>query len=237
MALSMAASSTFNAGLAGLERPVNAKSQARGAMTVCAAAARKQNVRAATAAKSGNTMAYVKTLPGVSAPFGDVFDPMNLIERTSVAEMRRYREAEITHSRVAMLAALGFLVGEQLEDFPLFFNFDGNVTGPAITQFQQVGQGFWEPLVLVIGICEAYRVAVGWASPSTGINTLKEDYDMGDLGYDPLGIRPTDADELFALQTKELNNGRLAMVGIAGMIVQEFNGGQEIFQHWTSSRL
>ena len=71
----------------------------------------------------------VKSLPGITAPFGDVFDPMNLIDRTSVAEMRRYREAEITHGRVAMLASLGFLVGEQLEDFPLFFNFDGNITG------------------------------------------------------------------------------------------------------------
>ena len=30
----------------------------------------------------------------------------------------------------AMLAALGFVVGEQLEDFPAFMNWDGSVTGP-----------------------------------------------------------------------------------------------------------
>ena len=29
--------------------------------------------------------------------------------------------------RVSMLAALGFIVGEQLEDFPAFFNFDGHI--------------------------------------------------------------------------------------------------------------
>ena len=102
--------------------------------------------------------------------------------------------------------------------------------GPAITQFQQVGQGFWEPLVLFIGIAETYRVAVGWAPPREGYNTLQADYNMGDLGYDPLNIRPTDAGELKEMQTKELNNGRLAMIGIAGMIVQEFNN-QEIFEH------
>eukprot|EP00976_Prorocentrum_cordatum_P041884 848798-Prorocentrum_minimum.AAC.1 len=36
-----------------------------------------------------------------------------------------------------MLAALGFIIGEQLEDFPAFFNFDGSITGPAIFHFQQ----------------------------------------------------------------------------------------------------
>ncbi len=33
------------------------------------------------------------------------------------------------HGRVSMLAALGFIVGEQLQDFPLFFNWDGRVSG------------------------------------------------------------------------------------------------------------
>ncbi len=45
-----------------------------------------------------------------------------------------------------MLAALGFLVGEQLESFPIFLNADGHVTGPAINHFQQVearGAIFW----------------------------------------------------------------------------------------------
>ena len=31
-----------------------------------------------------------------------------------------------------MLAALGFIVGEQLEDFPAFVNFDGHITGTPI---------------------------------------------------------------------------------------------------------
>lgn len=37
-----------------------------------------------------------------------------------------------------MLAALGFVIGENLEDFPAFLNFDGAVTGPAIRHFQQI---------------------------------------------------------------------------------------------------
>lgn len=46
-----------------------------------------------------------------------------------------------------MLAALGFVVGEQLEDFPAFMNWDGDVAGPAIYQFQQIEDKrplFWE---------------------------------------------------------------------------------------------
>jgi len=31
------------------------------------------------------------------------------------------------------------------------------------------------------------------------------------------------------LQTKEINNGRLAMIGIAGMVGQELATGQKIF--------
>lgn len=55
--------------------------------------------------------------------------------------------------------------------------------GPAIYQFQQVRQGFWEPLLVVIGLAESYRVSVGWATPtSTGFNALKDEYAPGTLG-------------------------------------------------------
>ena len=33
------------------------------------------------------------------------------------------------------------------------------------------------------------------------------------------------------MQTRELNNGRLAMIGIAGFVVQELVNGREIFEH------
>jgi light-harvesting complex I chlorophyll a/b binding protein 1 len=135
-----------------------------------------------------------------------------------------------------MLASLGFVVGENLEDFPAFYNFDGHIAGPAIYQFQQVearGAIFWEPLVLAIGLAEAWRVAVGWASPTgTGFNSLKEDYELGNLLFDPLGLKPTDAEELKVMETKELNNGRLAMIAIAAFTVQELKApGTEVFEH------
>lgn len=33
-------------------------------------------------------------------------------------DVRRWRESEVTHGRVAMLAALGFIAQEQLIDWP-----------------------------------------------------------------------------------------------------------------------
>jgi light-harvesting complex I chlorophyll a/b binding protein 1 len=195
------------------------------------AVARKAFVVKAEGEKD-EAVAYCKTLPGISAPFPDMFDPAGLLATATVEDVRRYREAELTHGRVAMLASLGFVVGEQLEDFPAFMNIDGNITGPAINQFQQVQSGFWVPLVIAIGVCEAYRVSVGWARPdSSGVNKLLPEYEMGDLGFDPLGLAPTDPAELKEKKTRELNNGRLAMIAIAGFVTQEFVNNTEIFQH------
>lgn len=39
--------------------------------------------------------------------------------------------------------------------------------------------------------------------------------------FDPLNLKPDSEEEFNALQTKELNNGRLAMISIAGFVAQE----------------
>jgi light-harvesting complex I chlorophyll a/b binding protein 1 len=177
-----------------------------------------------------STLDYAKQMPGVTAPFSEVFDPLNFTENISVPELRRWRESEITHGRVAMLATLGFLVQEQVENtgagpFP-------HVAGPAIVHFQQVeskGAIFWEPLVFAIGLAEAYRAQVGWQYPtSSGFNKLREDYEPGNLGFDPLGLLPSDPAEKKDMQSREINNGRLAMIGIAGFVAQELLSKDEI---------
>merc|ERR1712054_625026 len=59
----------------------------------------------------------VKDLAGITAPLG-FFDPVGFTEGKSEGKIRFYREVEIKHGRVGMLAALGFLVGENFH--PLF---------------------------------------------------------------------------------------------------------------------
>jgi light-harvesting complex I chlorophyll a/b binding protein 1 len=43
----------------------------------------------------------------------------------------------------------------------------------------------------------------------------------GDIGFDPLGLKPKTDEAFNVMVTKELNNGRLAMFAAIGMIGQE----------------
>ena len=59
---------------------------------------------------------------------------------------------------------------------------------------------------------------------SSGCNPLlmlQDDYEPGNLGFDPLGLKPTNPAALKDLQTRELNNGRLAMLSIIAFWLQE----------------
>ncbi|CAM9671883.1 unnamed protein product [Pylaiella littoralis] len=165
---------------------------------------------------------YVATLPG--APFGDgkIFDPLGLSDGAAPGEIKKWREAEIKHGRVAMLASLGVLVAEEYH--PFFMGPD--YIGPAVDHFQEISAQypeFWAFSLLGMAFIEYNTITTAFDTPSavTGEGGLKEDYSPGDLGFDPLGIKPQDEEALEVMQTKELNNGRLAMIGIAGMLVQE----------------
>jgi hypothetical protein len=108
--------------------------------------------------------AFCYGLPGNIAPFGD-FDPLGLGEGVKSgyddpkAEMMRWREAELTHGRVSMLAALGFLVQESFH--PLF---GGAIEGAAINQIPQLPSEYWALLITGIGFAEKHRINVGWCS-------------------------------------------------------------------------
>ena len=50
---------------------------------------------------------------------------------------------------------------------------------------------------------------------------LCDDHCPGDVGFDLLGLKPTDPAEFAKMQTKELQHGCLAVLAAAGVIVQE----------------
>merc|ERR1740127_117492 len=77
--------------------------------------------------------AFAQTLPGITGPLG-FFDPIGFCsDETDASEgkIRFYREVEVKHCRVAMLAALGFPIAEQFH--PLFATDDA----PSFSAFQQ----------------------------------------------------------------------------------------------------
>jgi len=158
------------------------------------------------------------------------FDPLGFSTDISGGKLLFYREVELKHGRVAMLATLGILVAEQFH--PLF---GGDIDVPAYLAFQQTPlQSFWPAVVAAIAIPEIFSVFQfenpAEQNPLTGEYwKMKADHEPGDLGFDPLGLKPKDPKELKAMQNKELNNGRLAMIAAAGMIAQELATGQKLF--------
>lgn len=176
-----------------------------------------------------------KDLPGVVGPLG-FFDPLNFAENASSGTMRRYREAEITHGRVSMVAVLGFFAGEFVVGNTMLF--DGEVSGPAISHLSQLPSLFWVLLTIGIGASESTRLNIGWVDPEgwsavpvSQPGLLRSDYTPGDINFDPLNLKPSDPEELKTMQTKELQNGRLAMIAASGFLAQELVNGKGILEN------
>ena len=173
-----------------------------------------------------------KETVGASAPL-QFFDPAGFTAEVTQEQYKMYQEAEIKHSRVAMLAFVGIVFGE-------LFNggLTGKITGPAIFQFQQtyVHMPFFAfVIVALIAVLEGVSIKNAWQplsdtmSEPLGLAKLKGSHVAGDLGFDPLSFKPKNAAALDVMKTKELNNGRLAMIGVAGVVAQELVTSQSIF--------
>ena len=116
------------------------------------------------------------------------------------------------------MATIGYLIGENTPT--IAYGFDHPTI--ANNQIPEVPGTVLFPFFLAINIAEALRASIGWVEPGLGpLFSLRENYYPGDLGFDPLGLKPSDPVEFERMQAKELSNGRLAMIAAAGMCVQE----------------
>jgi hypothetical protein len=73
-----------------------------------------------------------------------------------------------------------------------------------------------------------------------GIGNVKGEYEGGNYGFDPLNLHGKTAAERLNMTNKELNNGRLAMVGFIGMLGQEYLTGESAvgaLLKWTGAAL
>ena len=98
-------------------------------------------------------------LPGKVPPLG-YFDPLGLSSGRSANDksLKRWRESELKHGRLAMLAFVGILTAEwgQGIRIPLF----NAIEGPAIYHYQQAQElvPYLSLVILtIIGSLEAYR--------------------------------------------------------------------------------
>ena len=128
-----------------------------------------------------------------------------------------FREAELKHARVAMLAAVGFPIAEYWH--PLF---GGNIDVPSYISFQATPlQTFWPIVVGAIGLMESASSVSKFENPIHKPFTLKVDHESGDYAFDPLNLKPQNEIQLRKYIETELNVGRIAMLGIVGMVLQE----------------
>jgi len=171
-------------------------------------------------------------LPGDLAPTG-YFDPLGLSTGKDAATLKQWREAEIKHGRVCMLAAVGLLTQEILKN-PI------GIDGPAIRHLDLLDEKFpefGEIFILLCAFIEGWSIVNKW-EPREVTKSLKraarlrDDSEPGDLGWDPLGWYPSDPTEQAIIKTKELQNGRLAMLAVAGIAAQELLDGKEVLCHF-----
>ena len=144
---------------------------------------------------------------------GVMWDPAGFGKLASPTTMKWFRASELKHGRVAMLATLGWAWqsngGGQIP-FPLASGLAPLSAKPLEANAQlwnmASGMGFIQ-IIAVCGIIELVTEATGTHYMSPGGNGYIDIF-----GYSKSG------EDLSELQTQELKNGRLAMIGIISFI-------------------
>ncbi|KAG5179252.1 fucoxanthin chl a/c light-harvesting protein [Tribonema minus] len=156
---------------------------------------------------------------------GDVgFDPLNLAKDEKT--LLFYRDAEVKHARLAMLAALGWVVSELFDgrlaaaaNAPdLLVRPDGEGIGLAPSLLNgglaTIPAAYW---LLVVGLTGALETQFAAITPGV----VAQGREPGDYGFDPFNLWPQEKEAQKDLRTKELKNGRLAMIAIVAFAFQE----------------
>jgi len=173
---------------------------------------------------------------GVTKPFPEGFDPLGFATRADAQEMFKYREAELKHGRVAMLAVPGFLLSESFHPFfPNLPKWEFSIFALQDTLEKPEALVAFAGAILAIGAFEArsfkaFEEPTGEIGSSTGTYfKMKEVEEIegytivpgATLQAGPWTANNLSPDEFYAKQTTELNNGRLAMIAIFLIVLQE----------------
>lgn len=147
------------------------------------------------------------------------FDPLGFAKNNE--QLMEYREAEIKHARLAMLAAIGWPVSE-LEDRDIanYFNapsvLDDGDRVPSILNggLERIDPRFW-------GFCLGMSAAIDMYGVSKSRRGAV-DYFPGNLEFDPLNFFPPDKEGRENMKLAEIKHGRVAMLGVIGYVFEEY---------------
>jgi len=161
-----------------------------------------------------------KALPFLDAPskldgtaVGDFgFDPLGLTN--TLSDLSYVKESELKHGRVAMLAAVGWLIPTAVH-VPTYIN-EANPL-KAITAL-----GYGPNLQILF--------AIGCVELASWDKTFAINNKPGDFGFDPMNqLKGKSAAQIADLKLKEIKNGRLAMIAVMGMAAETLIFGDLAF--------
>lgn len=159
-------------------------------------------------------------LSSISKNFAGFIQPPQWEETGGIPTLYWMREAELKHSRVAMLAWFGWVATDG--GFGVTLRFPGEIYSveniPTAYEAHNIliEQGSMSFLLLAVGFVEFCTSAV-LVEVSKGEN----DRQAGDFGLDPLNfMKGKSVEEVNRLKLQELLNGRLAMLAFGGVATQ-----------------
>jgi hypothetical protein len=201
---------------------------------------------APVASSGGFGLAQLQALAAEQNPIVGYFDPLGLsedmfFEETNEATIGFLRQAELKHGRVAMAGFVGFLVHAQGITWPFPMNLAGDKwptlgEGGVPALWDQLPQGAKWQIILAIGCAEWYdEWQYDVPSADMGLASDKPKHYMrgGEPGrypkfegyplnlFDPFGFFKKNSEEKKAKgRNAEVNNGRLAMIGLFGLLAE-----------------
>lgn len=157
--------------------------------------------------------ANLEDMPGATMPWKG-FDPLGLATLGSESTLAWFRAAELKHSRVAMLATTGYLVQGAGWHFPGMLSSD--VSFETLSAMKPLDA--WDA-VPDLGKAQIYFTIffAEIVSEASGTHYTKGG-DLPTIVFPPVNFAPTDPEKLKIQQSRELNNGRLAMIAIMSFV-------------------
>ena len=155
---------------------------------------------------------YLSSIPKNFAGF---LQPPSWEETKGLDTMYWMREAELKNGRVAMLAVVGWIATDFGVRLPFEQFSTANIPSAYVAHDTLVAQGTMTVMLLAVGFVE---FCTGAALVQASKGELERE--PGDYKFDGGFFNGKDEKFIFDMKTKEVNNGRLAMLAFGGISTQ-----------------